>query len=110
MARKRRRSLASTVLFLFGAIIVGVPSHHHDEEDEPGRSVTAAEHHGHGMALVEVDDRIQSYGPLVALPTSVMVLDVVPGHRPTSYPSLRVVRPRGRAPPANPSRAPPNLS
>jgi hypothetical protein len=106
-ARPLRRLQALLLLALLGATASGVPSHHHGEAVE-APIIAGADHHSHGVRLVDVDARITSAKTVVALPA----VTGVPQGRPEAVrwepAPASLLPPRERAPPSTSRpRAPP---
>lgn len=92
---------------LVGALTSGVPSHHHAESDL--RPVLAdADHHGHGVQLVDQSERLTSQMIAVALPSAptLRLGEDLPTTDLTFQPARQPVI-GGRPPPTDQPRAPP---
>jgi hypothetical protein len=101
------RLLALGLATLILALATGAPSHHHERSDLGPRLVDAG-HHGHGVQLVDQDDRLTSQTLDVALgppPTieigeeaATIIVEFVAPSQPVA---------RSRPPPSYRPRAPP---
>ena len=92
---------------LTGALVSGLPSHHHERPDV-GPVVVDAGHHGHGAQLVELGDRQTSELSAAALPATspVDVAEDGPTLPMTLVPTPQPVA-TGQPPPSDLPRAPP---
>jgi hypothetical protein len=114
LPRSIRSATAAWLVLLLGVLQTGLPSHSHDVEapESPSGQVLRADHHAHGVTLVEQLERVQSTPLQLPVPAA-----AVRGaaFRPHLCASTAVhstpLRPLGRAPPpAHASRAPPQHS
>lgn len=105
--RLKIRLQALALVSLLGVLTTGVPSHHHGEAGTIPILVDAG-HHGHGVKLVELTERLTAgliaavfpSRPVVELDVTVplMAVAVVETHAPAA---------RGQPPPSDLPRAPP---
>jgi hypothetical protein len=95
------------LMLLLGATSTGMPSHHHDTGRD-GPVVVDANHHGHGVLLVDTSERVVTQAVVVALPAPAVA--AMPG--PISGVVRHDVRstvepPQAQPPPSARPRAPP---
>lgn len=105
--RRSVRLQALLLAVLTGALASGVPSHHHERDDQ-GPILVNAGYHGHGTQLVEQGERQTSELVVVALPASVVLGITQPAPTFVVAP-FSAPRPlaRGQPPPTDLPRAPP---
>jgi hypothetical protein len=112
--RPLRSLTAAGLALLLGLLQTGLPSHSHetDAAGATGAAVVRADHHTHGVALVEQAERVQStlvLLPALAAPSQSTGFEAPAGTFAVAH--TTPLRPLGRAPPpANASRAPPQHS
>lgn len=106
-ARTLVRAQAVAIVTLLGVLTTGVPSHHHGEA---GRIpiLVDANHHGHGVKLVELTEKLTAHPIVAALPSRPVLEFTVPA------PVFRLAgvqpsppAPSGRPPPTDRPRGPP---
>lgn len=111
-AMRRARPFHATAVLLLalsGAMSTGLPSHHHQDAAPADTDVrlVSADHHSHGMQLVEQDERTPSGTPqMVAASVSEIDLPALPV-APVAPVETGALRPTERAPPPGAPRAPP---
>jgi hypothetical protein len=112
--RLLRSVTAAWLALLLGLLQTGLPSHSHETDavGTTGGAVVRAEHHTHGVTLVEQAERVQSTPvllPALAAPAQNTGFEAPAGTFAVAH--ATPLRPLGRAPPpANASRAPPQHS
>lgn len=109
---QRARSFRATAVFLLalsGALSTGLPSHHHEDAAPADTDVrlVSADHHSHGMQLVEQDERTPSGTPQMAAAFLSEIQLPAPPVAPVEPVEAGALRPTERAPPPGAPRAPP---